>query len=205
MPENLTQEQFNQVIAEIQKISDQGGGSVTIDQAREILQEMNLPSELLQEALLQVKRKQAQAEQNRLNFIVVGGAILILTVAVIGTLFWQSQQSQVLEQVKSQSGKITLAVSKDKSVQVISPPNEIAYSVILENAPVGQTLSMGCNWSNPQGITAHQNRYQTKQITTVIWNTQCKYKLDSGAALGKWQVTMLINDRPLSTTTFEVK
>jgi methylmalonyl-CoA mutase N-terminal domain/subunit len=25
MPENLTQEQFNQVIAEIQKISDQGG------------------------------------------------------------------------------------------------------------------------------------------------------------------------------------
>ena len=65
MPENLTQEQFNQVIAEIQKISDQRGGSVTIDQAREILQEMNLPSELLEEALLQVKRKQAQAEQNR--------------------------------------------------------------------------------------------------------------------------------------------
>jgi hypothetical protein len=65
MPENLTQEQFNQVIAEIQKISDQRGGSVTIDEAREILQEMNLPSELLEEALLQVKRKQAQAEQNR--------------------------------------------------------------------------------------------------------------------------------------------
>lgn len=65
MPENLTQEQFNQVIAEIQKISDQRGGSVTIDEAREIFQEMNLPSELLEEALLQVKRKQAQAEQNR--------------------------------------------------------------------------------------------------------------------------------------------
>jgi hypothetical protein len=70
---------------------------------------------------------------------------------------------------------------------------------------VGQRLSLSCNWIDPSGQIVHQNRYQTKEITTPIWNTFCRHNLGSEMPVGTWKVEAFLGDRRLSDATFEVQ
>lgn len=205
MAEYIDPQQLNQVIAEIQKISSQREGSITIDQAREILRDMNLPDELLEEAILQVKRREAQKSQTLVNLLVITGALVILGVGIgVPFLFRQGQKAAIAE-VTSQASMLTISSKKDQAVQVVSRPNEVVYRVTLANAPIGQKLPMSCDWFNPQGTVVHQNRYQTKEINKSLWNTQCKYQLTTSDSPGTWRVTMYVKGREVSTTTFTVR
>jgi len=223
LDQRLNPKELDGVIAEIQRISQQREGTVTIDQAREILQELNLPDELLEEAVLQVKRRQAVAAQSRINLIVVLGACLLLIFGIGGNLWLQRQQSQRLAQptpsrvepqptpsaagapVAAQDSQVFLTANPNQPVTAVPRSSEALYQVTLGNAPLGQRLDMGCDWQNPQGQVVHRNRYQTKEITKAVWPTRCKYTIGAGAPTGSWQVTMYAQGRAIAQTSFTVK
>ncbi|MFN9616127.1 MAG: DUF3859 domain-containing protein, partial [Dolichospermum sp.] len=65
MNQSLNQEQLNQIIAEVQTLQLRQEAELDQQQVREILQDLNLPPELLDEALIQIRRKQALQVQER--------------------------------------------------------------------------------------------------------------------------------------------
>ncbi len=218
LEQRLNPKELDGVIAEIQRISQQREGTVTIDQAREILQELNLPDELLEEAVLQVKRRQAAAAQFRINLVVTLGACLLLILGIGGNLWWQRRQSQRLAQptpqrvepqpsapVAAQDSQVFLTANPNQPVTAVPRGGEALYQVTLGNAPRGQRLDMGCDWQNPQGQVVHRNRYQTKEITKAVWPTRCKYTIGAGAPTGSWRVTMYAQGRAIAQTSFTVK
>lgn len=203
--ERIDSQKLNQAIAEIQKISQAQEDTLTIEQAREIVRELNLPDELLEEALVQVKRQEARKEQARLNFMVTAWVLVMLGIGISGTFWWQQRQAQNLNQVVAQTSGVVLESQPNQPVTTVSPPSEVVYQVTLTNAPIGQRLDMACDWQNPQGEVVRQNRYQTKEITKSVWVTRCKHQIGMGAPSGTWQVTMYLGNRAIARNSFVVK
>lgn len=207
MKQRLTQVQLEQVVAEVQRLSERQQAELDAEQVKGILQELNLPPELLEEAILQLHRREALVEQQRRRRWIVGSVIGLIALLLLGvTLFTQSQQ-QLLTRVTAERDRITLVQDDggDLSTVLRQTNGEVVYRVTLSDAPVGQKLSLSCNWMDSNGQIVHQNRYQTKEITTPVWNTICRHTIGSAAPVGTWKVQMLLGDRLLSDATFVVK
>lgn len=67
MTQRLTQEQLSQIVTEVEGLQVRREAELDQQQIREILQELNLPPELLDEALIQLNRRQALEVQQRRN------------------------------------------------------------------------------------------------------------------------------------------
>jgi len=207
MKQRLTQVQLEQVVAEVQRLSERQQAELDAEQVKGILQELNLPPELLEEAILQLHRREALVEQQRRRRWIVGSVIGLIALLLLGvTLFTQSQQ-QLLTRVTAERDRITLVQDDGGNLSTVlrQTSGEVVYRVTLSDAPVGQKLSLSCNWMDPNGQIVHQNRYQTKEITTPVWNTICRHTIGSAAPVGMWKVQMLLGDRLLSDATFVVK
>jgi cytoskeletal protein RodZ len=203
--ERIDSQKLNQAIAEIQKIAQERENTLTIEQAREVLRELNLPDELLAEALMQVKRQEALKEQARLNFMVTAWVLVMLVIGIGGTFWWQKRQAQNLNRVVAQTSSVVLASQPNQPVTKVSPPSEVVYQVTLTNAPIGQRLDMACDWQNPQGEVVRQNRYQTQEITKSVWATRCKHQIGMDTPRGTWQVTMYLGNRAIAKNSFAVQ
>ncbi|WP_353929495.1 DUF3859 domain-containing protein [Okeanomitos corallinicola TIOX110] len=205
MEQRLNQEQLNQIIAEVQALQLKQEGEFNQEQIQQILQELNLPPELLDEALVQLKRRQALEVQQRRNKMIAFGVVGTIIITIGGLVFFNQKNASLLANVSAQQDKITLANENQiNSVSRQSNP-ELFYRVTLKDAPIGKKLSLGCNWINPSGEIVKQNSYQTKDVTTTIWNTRCRYTINSSAPVGNWQVEMLLGGRKISEESFVVK
>ena len=199
--ERLTQDQLSQLIAEVDQLARRHEAEIDRQQVQQILQELNLPPELLDEALLQVHRRQALAVQQRRNrWIGIGVGVVIVGAIAASTVFIVNRQRAIAAISVSQS----CITPNQQTCEPISEINrqEIVYRVTLQDAPVGQTLSLQCDWMNPNGQIVHQNRYQTNKIDREVWHTYCRHTLD---ATGTWQVRMRVGDRTLDQTSFTVR
>lgn len=207
MKQRLTQVQLKQVVAEVQRLSERQQAELDAEQVRDILQELNLPPELLEEAVLQLYRREALVEQQRRNRWIVGSVIGSIVLLLLGVTLLTQPQQQMLARVMADRDRLTLAQDDggDLSAVLRQASDEVFYRVTLSDAPVGQKLSLSCNWIDPSGQIVHQNRYQTKEITTSVWNTVCRHTIGSAAPVGTWKVQMLLGDRRLSDATFVVK
>jgi len=186
METRLTQTQLAQVIAEIDKLSQQRELELAPDQVREILRELNLPDELLEDAIAQMRRREALEQQQRRNrWIAIATTAAVISAIGIGILFGQNQQG--VTQVNRQ----------------INP--RIYYQVTLKNAPIDRQLSLQCDWTNPSGQIVHQSKYKTRTIDRPVWNTHCFYDLGSAAPPGNWEVRMSLDGRAIGTERFTVK
>lgn len=205
--QRLTQNQLDQVIAEVQRISFKQEDELESEQVREILRELHLPPELLEDALVQVSRREALAVQQNSRRWLIGGAIAAIALITIGFTVLNQQQNQTLSRVGSNQSRLTLSQDRGDSLKfVLRQTNpELSYRVTLSDAPVGQKLSLSCSWLAPNGEIMHQNRYETKVITTASWNTTCRYAITTNAALGIWTVKTFLGDRILSEATFDVR
>jgi hypothetical protein len=173
-------------------------------QVQEILQELNLPPELLEEAMIQVQRKEALARAQKRNKGIAIAGIALLAIMVVGaSLFFQNKATNLSKLAVSQD-RITLAQAGE-NLQTIKQGSELVYRVTLSAAPVDEKLNLTCNWLDPQGQIVHTNRYNTKNITTPIWATACRYQIPINAAPGGWKVQILVGDRLLKQAPFEVK
>ena len=207
MSDRLTQDELAQIILEIEKMRSRTEDELTREQVEEILQELNLSPDLLDDALRQLRRKQALKAQQRRNRSIGLGVVVSLLVVVGLAVFFGQQHNSAIAKVQAQDDRITLKQNKSDNFEVIERQNspQVVYRVTLKDAPIGKNLDLLCNWINPNGEVVKQNRYQTRNITTSVWNTRCRYTLSSSAPVGNWQVEMLLNGRRLSEADFEVK
>lgn len=207
MNERLTPEQLNKVITEAQRLQQNREQELDPEQVQQILQELNLPPELLDEALTQVHRRQALEAQKKRNKLIFGGVAAAIVVIIGSGLFFFQQKDTTLATVSVQQDRITRVQDDGGNLKVIErqSDSEVFYRVTLKNTPIGQRLNLACDWINPSGQVVKQNRYQTRNITTSVWDTQCKYIINSGAAPGNWKVQMSLDERLLSDENFEVK
>jgi hypothetical protein len=207
METRLTQTQLAQVVAEIDKLSNQRELELVPDQVKEILRELNLPDELLEDAIAQMHRREALEQQQRRNRgIAIASTVVVISAIAIGVLFNQNRQQQNAQVVATED---RIALSKkggDSLTQVNRQINpRIYYQVTLKNAPIGSQLSLQCNWTNPSGDIVHQGKYQTRMIDKPVWNTNCFYDLGSASPAGNWEVRMSLDGRAIGSESFVVK
>ncbi|MBW4507143.1 MAG: DUF3859 domain-containing protein [Scytonematopsis contorta HA4267-MV1] len=207
MTQRLTQNQLGKIVAEVELLSQRREAELDPEQVKEILQELNLPPDLLDEALVQLGRRQALQQQQRRNRWIFGSAIAVLVIAIALSIFFSQRQNSVIAGVSAQQNRITLAQDDGGNLKIIERQSnsELYYRVTLKDAPVGETLNLSCNWNDPNGQLVKQNNFQTREVTTSVWNTYCRYNIGSAAPTGNWKVQMLLNGRSLSDETFQVK
>ncbi|MEH2240453.1 DUF3859 domain-containing protein [Nostoc sp.] len=207
MTQRLTQEQLLQIVTEVEGLQVRREAELDQQQVREILQELNLPPELLDEALIQLNRRQALEVQQRRNRWITSGVVAVLVVAIASTIFFMQQQNSVLSRVSAQQDRITLVQNSGGDLKTISRQTnpEVFYGVTLKDAPLGKKLALSCNWIDPSGQIVKQNNYQTREISTSVWDTQCRYTINPAATVGNWKVQMFLEGRQISDETFEVK
>ncbi|WP_373530398.1 hypothetical protein [Nostoc sp.] len=95
MTQRLTQEQLAQIVTEVGGLQVRRDAELDQQQVREILQELNLPPELLGEALIQLNRRQALEVQQRRNRWIASGVVAVVLVAIASTIFFIQQQNGV--------------------------------------------------------------------------------------------------------------
>ncbi|WP_449417012.1 DUF3859 domain-containing protein [Phormidium nigroviride] len=207
MVPRLTETQLAQAIAEIEKLSQRRESELSPEQVREILQELNLPDELLEDAIAQLQRRKVLEQRQRRNrWIAIATTAVIIAAIALGVLFWQNWQQEIAQVVAGQDRIALSKTSGDNLSQVSRQTNSrIYYQVTLKNAPIDRQLSLQCDWIDPSGQIVHQGRYQTRTIATPIWNTYCFYNLDSASPQGNWEVRMSLDGRILSTQPFTVQ
>ncbi len=206
MTDRLTEAQLQQVVGETQRLYDHQQTQFDQAEVKAVLAELNLPPELLPDAMVQIQRRQALQRQQRLTRWIVGAGAAVMLAAIGGGLLIQRQQQQKIDQVAVQQAQISLAadVNDGRSVARDTEPT-VYYRVTLKDVPVGEKLSLSRDWLDPSNQVVHQNRYETKTITTLIWPTQCRHQISPSAPVGRWQVRMSIGQRSIGNTPFEVK
>ncbi len=207
MTDRLTQEKLGQVIAEIEQLQQRREAELEPEQVKQILQELNLPPELLDEALIQLRRRQALKEQQRRNRWITFGVVAALVVAIALTMFFIQQRNSAIARVHAQQNRVTLIQDDGSNLKTISRQTglEVFYRVTLADVPLGKKLDLSCNWLDPNGQIVKQNSYQTHEINTSIWHTYCRNTIGSGAITGNWKVQMFLEGRQISEAVFEVK
>ncbi|MEC4817671.1 MAG: DUF3859 domain-containing protein [Scytonema sp. PMC 1069.18] len=207
MNQQLTTQQLTQIVAEVGRLQARRKGEIAPEQVQQILQELGLAPELLDEALVQIQRRQALEVQQKRNRVIAVGVFAIVIVVIAGTFFSIQQRNSVLAQVSAQRNRITLTRDDGGDLKNISRQNnsEVFYRVMLKDAPVGQKLDLSCNWIDPSGQIVKENRYQTREIDKAIWDTHCRYRIGSASTPGQWKVRIFLQGRQLSETEFEVK
>ena len=207
MENRLTQTQLKQIVAEVERLSNLREAELSSEEVTQILQELSLPPELLNEALIQLQRREALAQQQRRNRWIVGGLAAAAVGAIALTGFYIYQNEQAIDRVSIQQNRITSVQDDGGNLTVISRQKnpEIFYRATLKDAPIGKKLSLSCDWIDPSGQIVKQNRYQTREIDKPIWNTQCRYQIGNAAATGNWQVKMFLENRAIGSTSFQVK
>ncbi|MBD2093472.1 DUF3859 domain-containing protein [Microcoleus sp. FACHB-1515] len=207
MESRLTQAQLAAVIAEIEQLSQRRESELTPQQVSEILRELNLPDELLEDAIAQLRRREALEKQQRRNrLLMLATAAVAIGAIGAGVLFGQTRQQQTAE-VRAGQDRIALSETSGDSITTVNRQSDprVFYRVTLENAPIDRQLSLQCDWIDPSGQTVHQGRYQTRSIDTPIWDTYCFYNIGSAAPPGNWEVRMSIDGRVLSNESFTVQ
>ncbi|MEH1939616.1 MAG: DUF3859 domain-containing protein [Nostoc sp.] len=207
MTQRLTQEQLSQIVTEVEGLQMRREAELDQQQVREILQELNLPPELLDEALIQLNRRQALEVQQRRNRWITSGVVAVVIVAIASTIFFMQQHNSTLSRVSAQQDRITLVQNSGDDLKTVSRQTnpEVFYRVTLKDAPLGKKLALSCNWIDPSGQIVKQNNYQTREINTSVWDTQCRYTINPAATVGNWKVQMFLEGRQISDETFEVK
>jgi len=207
MNTKLTDEQLGELVAEVERLSDRRQAELDRQQVEEILQELNLPTDLLDEALVQLRRREALEVQRRRQRWIFGGVAVVAVGAIATTVLFNLQQQTVLSQVQVYQDSIALGKSDPGNLKEVDRRSgqEIYYRVTLQNAPINKKLSLRCDWIDPKGTLARQNRWHTQRIDREVWPTYCRYPLNNATIAGRWQVRMFLGDRILDDATFIVK
>jgi hypothetical protein len=205
MEQRLTTQQLELIVGEVGRLANRQQEELDRSEVQKILVELNLPPELLDEAMIQVQRKEALAKERKRNIGIAIGGVTALVMLVAGTsLFFQNKASTIAKISVSQD-RISFVRDGGENLNPVAKGAEIVYRVTLNDAPVGETLNLTCNWLDASGKVAHTNRYETRNITTPVWNTSCRYQIPLDAASGAWKVEIRAGDRSLKQMSFEVK
>jgi hypothetical protein len=204
MEQRLTTQQLDRIVGEVGRLANRQQDELDRSEVQKILAELNLPPELLDEAIIQVQRKEALARQQKRNLGIAIASITALVMLVAGTNLFFQNKATTISKINVSQDRITLVQDGGENLNPVKKGSEIVYRVTLNDAPIGEKLNITCNWLDSAGKIARTNRYETKNITTPVWNTACRYQMPLNASTGAWKVQILVGDRLLKQAPFEV-
>jgi hypothetical protein len=207
MDKRLTDTQLQRLVAEVQRLSDRHREELDIKEVEDILQQLDLSPEFLDDAMVQLKRQDCLAVQQRRRRWLIAGVSVVVGLGLASWLWLGNRQQEKLAQVVTQSDRLTLSQDDGGDLNRVKPKaggSELVYRVTVTEAPVGEKLDISCGWTDPSGKVVHQNQYRTKTITTPVWSTSCRYTVGPESPPGTWKVRAYLGDRQLSDTTFNV-
>ncbi len=222
MSDQLTESQVARVVAEVTRQSQlrEADQRQTLEreQVVQILEELKLPVDLLDPAMRELERREAEAEvqarydealarkRRRTYWLIASCSAIVLVLILIAGGLLQRRNRELAAIVASDPGRITHVVDDGGNLgSVTRDGNEIYYRVVLERVPVSRKLSMRCNWIDPSGHIFKQNSWETRTTDKTVWPTSCRTTLGSAAQSGTWTVEMFLNDRVMSRTAFRVE
>jgi hypothetical protein len=206
----LTETQLGQVVAELSRLSqqreDEQSRGLDREQVVEVLKELDLPVDLLDEAMEQLRRREALAKERRRKTWILAVAFTIFLSAMVLLFIAISQRNAVFGLISAEPGRITLVADDGGNLDKVSRNGqEVVYRVLLRDVPTKEYISLTCKWIDPSGRVFHQNTYETRLTDKTVWPTSCRCQLGSAAPRGTWRVEMLLRGRLLSAATFEVE
>lgn len=207
MKTQLSEKQWNDVVAEVTRLAQDREDELTRREiTTEVLKELNLPTDLTEEALQQVQYREALAKQRRQRIWMFAVSGILAALLVIGLVTWRSTHNAALQKIQAQSAYVTREIDNGANTQTITRDGkDVFYRVTLSDVPPGENLQMSCNWIDPTGKIFSQNRWETRNTNKEIWATHCRCDLGSTAPTGNWKVEMKIGDRVVSTGDFKVE
>lgn len=205
MKSQLSEKQWDQVVGEVTRLA-QARDDETSRRAitEQVLQDLQLPTDLIDDALQQVRYKEALAQQRRQRWwLSVAGAALLL-VLVASLWIWSSNRSASLARIGADAGRMTRTDGNATST-VTADGQDTLYRVTLRNVPLGEQLNLSCNWIDPTGKVFHQSRWETRDTNKAVWETQCRCRIGKDAPKGNWRVEMKLGDRTINASDFKVE
>ncbi|MDJ0846105.1 DUF3859 domain-containing protein [Crocosphaera sp.] len=204
--DKITPDQLEKIVAEVERLSKQNENLERQD-VEEILQTLNLSPDLLDEAITRVRRQETLNQEKKRKLRIFLGIIVVLMITLTGTILLHRNYQQRLQNITVYQSRLTFSEDNGDNLQVINRQNntEIVYRVTLQNAPLGEQLSLSCQWIDPQGNLSHQNVYQTRKIDKQVWTTYCRHLIGNASLSGTWTVEMFLGDRLLSQHNFQVQ
>jgi hypothetical protein len=222
MSNQLTESQVARVVAEVSRQAQlrevDEHERLDRNQVVQILEELQLPVELLDPAMRELERREAEAtEQARYEkalaasrqrrFWIIGSSIAALLVFILLVGVYFVRQRRIMADISAvEPGRITRAVDDGGSMGTVTRDgSELYYRVTLERVPTARNLSLQCNWIDPGGHVVKQNSWETRATDKTVWPTSCRYTLGAAAPQGTWRVEMLLGGRVVSRTEFRVQ
>ena len=222
MSNQLTESQVARVVAEVSRQAQlrerDERERLGRDQVVEILEELRLPVELLDPAMRELERREAEAQaqeryekalaaERRRRYWIIGASVAALLVLILlVSVFVQRQRRAFAAVAAVEPGRITRAMDDGGNLGTVTRDgSELYYRVTLERVPLAENLSLRCNWVDPGGRIVRQNSWETRTTDKTVWATTCRYTLGTWALPGTWRVEMLLNDRAVSRTDFRVE
>lgn len=222
MSNQLTESQLARVVAEVSRQAQvrELDESERLGRAQvvQILEELSLPVELLDPAMKELERREAEAveqaryekaltAERRRRFRLIGSAVAALLVVILLVGFYVQRQRRAFDAVAAvEPGRITRATDDGGNLGAVTRDgSELYYRVTLERVPAAENLSMKCNWIDPGGRVVKQNAWETRTTDKSVWATSCRSNLGAAAQPGTWRVEMLLGDRVVSRTDFRVE
>jgi hypothetical protein len=207
MDKRLTDTQLQRLVAEVQSLSDRHREELDIKEVEDILKQLDLSPEFLDDAMVQLKRQDSLAVQQRRRRWLIAGVSVVVGLGLASWLWLGNRQQEKLAQVMTQRDRLTLSQDDGGDLNLVTPKaggSELVYRVTLTEAPVGEQLDISCRWIDPSREIVHQNQYRTKTISTPVWSTFCRYTVGPESPPGSWTVRAYLGDRQLSDATFIV-
>lgn len=222
MSNQLTESQVARVVAEVSRQAQlrelDERERLDREQVVQILEELKLPIELLDPAMRELEQREAEEEvqaryekaliaERQRRFWIIGASVaaLLVLILLIG-VFVERQRRTFAGIAAVEPGRITRATDDGGNLGTVTRDGgELFYRVTLERVPNGENLSMGCNWIDPGGRVVKQNSWETRTTDMSVWATSCRYTLGAATQPGTWRVEMLLNDRVVSQTDFQVE
>ena len=222
MSSQLTESQVARVVAEVSRQAQlrelDERERLDRGQIMQILEELKLPVELLDPAMRELERREAEAkaqagydealaDERRRRFWIIGSSVAALLVLVLLVGFFVQRQRRAFASITTvEPGRITRAADDGGSLGTVTrDASELYYRVTLERVPSGENLSLRCNWIDPGGRVVKQNSWETRTTDKSVWATSCRCTLGASAQPGTWRVEMLLGDRVVSRTEFRVE
>lgn len=138
--------------------------------------------------------------------VVVVLAVLLI-ISIFATVRLIRQKSEAIEGISASHARLTAEEDKGENLAAISRAQDswVFYRVTLKSTPLGEKLTLDCEWTDPKGQITQRNHYETQTITHDSWQTHCRDRFGPDAVTGAWTVTMSVHRRVISRTSFFVK
>ena len=207
MKSQLNEKQWNQAVAEVTRLAQEREDEQTQREiTAQVLQEMQLPTDLLDDAVQQVHYREALAKQRRQRLWLSVAGVALLLVIVISVWSWSSSRSAAFARIQSDPGRVTRTVDPGATLATVTADGqEVFFHATLRDVPLGEKLKLSCDWFDATGKVFHQSRWETRATDKAVWETQCRCQLGNAVPKGTWKVEMKLGDRILTATDFKVE